>query len=106
MKSEGSPSSFLRGQYGEKSLVVYKRSKQTKERLEVKLTLISVHGAQERLAQAIELLLKSAVINNAVPQANLGKDNPIHPESAPDIPFERESSVVRPPSSESRTGNE
>jgi hypothetical protein len=70
--------------------VANKRGKQTQGRLTVKVRHLAVHGAEARLAQAVDLLLKSAVMKDTTYQenANSRKEEPSHQGTAQDTPTE------------------
>lgn len=70
-----------------------KRGKQTQGRLAVKVRHLAVHGAEARLAQAVDLMLKSAVMNITTSQdnANSRKEEPSRQGTAKDAPTNGES---------------
>jgi hypothetical protein len=63
--------------------VANKRHKQTRGHLTVKVRYVAVPGAEARLAQAIDLLLKAAVIND--PKALKAPDSKVKNLSAHDV---------------------
>lgn len=73
--------------------MVNKRGKQTQGRLAVKVRHLAVHGAEARLTQAVDLLLKSAVMNTTTSQDNDNsrKETPSHQGIDKDVPTNGES---------------
>lgn len=76
-----------------------KRDKKPQGRLVVEVTYISVPGAEVRLAQAIDLLLKSAAMNITKSQDNADsdKEEPSHQGAVQDTPTNGESKSLDTP---------
>jgi len=70
-----------------------KRGKKPQRHLTVKVTYISVPGAEVRLAQAMDLLLKSAAMNTTKFRDNANSDNEesSHQGAVQDMPTNSES---------------